>query len=184
LAEGKIKDFVDTSTDTDILIKVKGDFKAIEKLLIQKVKLTNMHAFNHNGIIKKYDSPNQILFEFVGVRLELYQKRIEFLLKTLKEKLPYHENVVRFIRQQCEPISRPDLRKKTPEECDSLLLAEKFDKIKDSFDYLMNLPIASLTLKHALKHEKDLETLKQQITELENTTSKELWLKELSLVKD
>ena len=180
LAEGKIKDFVDTSTDTDILIKVKGDFKAIEKLLIQKVKLTNMHAFNHNGIIKKYDSPNQILFEFVGVRLELYQKRIDFLLKTLKDKLPYHENVVRFIRQQCEQTARPDLRKKTPEECDSLLEAENFEKIKDSFDYLMNLPIASLTLKHASKHEKDLETLKQQIRELEHTNPKELWLKELT----
>jgi hypothetical protein len=100
----------------------------------------------------------------------------------LKDKLPYHENVVRFIRQQCEEVSRPDLRKKTLEECDTLLEAECFDKIKESFDYLMNLPIASLTLKHAQKHEQDLESLKQQIRELENTTAKQLWLKELGML--
>jgi DNA topoisomerase-2 len=185
LLDGTIKDFTDTSTDTEILIKIKigtGGIAAIEKHLVQKIKLTNMHAFNHNCVIKKYDSPNQILYEFVGVRLELYQKRIDFLLKTLKDKLPYHENVVRFIRQQCEEVSRPDLRKKTLEECDTLLEAECFDKIKESFDYLMNLPIASLTLKHAQKHEQDLESLKQQIRELENTTAKQLWLKELGML--
>jgi DNA topoisomerase-2 len=183
--DGTIKDFTDTSTDTDILIKVKigtGGVAAIEKHLIQKIKLTNMHAFNSKGVIKKYDSPNAILREFVGVRLELYAKRREFMLKTLKDKLPYHENVVRFIRQQCEEKPRPELRKKTSEECDTLLAKEKFVKIKDSFDYLLNLPIASLTLKHAQKHEKDLEELRANIVDLEGQTPKQMWLDELSRI--
>jgi hypothetical protein len=116
------------------------------------------------------------------VRLELYAKRREFMLKTLKDKLPYHENVVRFIRQQCEEKPRPELRKKTSEECDTLLAKEKFVKIKDSFDYLLNLPIASLTLKHAQKHEKDLEELRANIVDLEAQTPKQMWLDELSRI--
>jgi glyoxylate utilization-related uncharacterized protein len=86
---------------------------------------------------------------------------------------------VRFIRQQCEPTPRPDLRRKTAEECEKLLTAEKFLKIKESYDYLMDLPIKSLTLKNAQKHEKDLEDLKQKIVEIEGIAPKQMWLNDL-----
>jgi DNA topoisomerase-2 len=186
VAGDTIKEYTDTSTDMDILIKVKlgsGGMVAFEKVLSDKIKLTNMHAFNSQGIIRKYDSPNAILYEYVGVRLELYGKRRDFMLNALKEKLPYHENVVRFIRQQCEDTPIPDLRRQTSEKCDELLEAQKFVRIKESFDYLMNLPIASLTLKHAQKHEKDLVELKQKIVELESQTPKGMWLHDLSKLK-
>jgi DNA topoisomerase-2 len=183
LADGTIKDYSDTSTDTDVFVTVKGGLTEVQKLLVEKIKLTNMHAFNSKCVIEKYDSPNAILREYVGVRLELYQKRLEFMLKTLRDKLPYHENVVRFIRQQCEEKPRPELRRKTVEECEKLLTAEKFDKIRDGFDYLLNLPIASLTLKHAQKHEKDLMDLKAQIVDLESKTAKSLWLSDLANLK-
>lgn len=180
--DGSIKDYTDTSTDVDIHIKVKlgtGGVPLIEKLLTDKIKLTNMHAFDSNGVIKKYDSPNAILNEFVGVRLQLYDTRRDHMLTVLKERLPYHENVVRFIRQQCEETPVPDLRRKTPEQCDELLDTEKFDRIKGTFDYLMDLPIKSLTLKNAQKHENDLEELKQKIVELEGKTAQDLWIEDL-----
>jgi DNA topoisomerase-2 len=182
VTDGLIKDYSDTSTDTDVHIKVKLGESAepVEKLLVDKLKLTNMHAFNSKCVIHKYASPNEILHEFAHVRLELYVKRRDFLLKTLREKLPYHENVVRFIKQQCEPTPRPDLRRRTPEECEKLLTAEKFAKIKDGYDYLLDLPIKSLTLKNAQKHENDLEELKKKIAEIEKTTPKEMWVKELT----
>ena len=182
LTTGVIKDFSDTSTDTDVLIKVKigsGGVPAIEKLLVDKIKLTNMHAFNSKCVIQKYDSPNEILKEFCDTRLDLYSKRKDFLLKTLRDKLPYHENVVRFIKQQCQPTPVPDLRRKSPEDCDSLLKDQDYDKIENTYDYLLDLPIKSLTLKHALKHEKDLETLKKNIADLEAQTPRKMWLKEL-----
>lgn len=180
---GEVKDYTDTSTDTDILIKVKlgtGGVPLIEKLLTDKIKLTNMHAFNSAGIIKKYNTPNEILNEFVGVRLSLYVKRREYQLDQMKSKLPYHENVVRFIRQQCESTPKPDLRRKSPEDCDSLLEKNNFAKIRDGFDYLLDLPIKSLTLKHAKKHEDELETLKQKIAVLEGKNARDLWLEDLS----
>ena len=182
LSDGTIKDYTDTSTDTDIMIKVKlgsGGIQTVEKLLTDKIKLTNMHAFNSDCVIKKYDSPNEILKEFVSTRLDLYGKRREFMLGALKDRLPYHSNIVRFIQQQCEETPRPDIRRKSPEECDKLLEKEKFDKIKDSYDYLMNLPISSLTLKQAKKHQDDLDELKRKIKELESKTPKQLWMDDL-----
>jgi DNA topoisomerase-2 len=184
LTSGIIKDYTDTSTDTDILIKIKlgtGGVPAIEKLMIQKLKLTNMHAFNSKNVIHKYESPNAILKEFVSVRLELYKKRREFMLKTLKEKLPYHTNIVRFIKQQCQDPPLPDLRRQTPEECDTLLSQEKFNKLP-SYDYLLDLPIKSLTLKHAQKHQADLDKLELDISNLEKETPINMWKKELKLM--
>ena len=185
VTDGIIKDYSDTSTDTDVHIKVKLDksVEPVEKLLTDKLKLTNMHAFNSKCVIQKYNSPNEILQEFATVRLDLYGKRREHLLKVLRERLPYHENVVRFIRQQCEVVPLPDLRRKTLEECDVLLAKEKFTKIKDGYDYLMDLPIKSLTLKNAQKHENDLEELKQKIKEIEATTPKQMWISELTNFK-
>jgi DNA topoisomerase-2 len=185
LTAGIIKDYTDTSTDTDILIKIKvgtGGVPAIEKLMIQKLKLTNMHAFNSKNVIHKYESPNAILKEFVSVRLDLYKKRREFMLKTLREKLPYHTNIVRFIQQQCQDPPLPDLRRKSSEDCDLLLSQEKFDKIQSSYDYLLDLPIKSLTLKHAQKHQADLEALERNISNLEKETPTNMWKKELMKV--
>jgi DNA topoisomerase-2 len=185
VADGTFKDYTDTSTDTDVNIKIKfgsGGAPAIEKLVTDKIKLTNMHAFNAAGAIHKYDSPNDILREYVGVRLDLYEKRREHALRECNSRVPYHENVVRFIRQQCEPTPRPDLRRKTPEECDSMLKSEGFLPIKDSYDYLLDLPIKSLTLKNATKHENDLVELKQKIEYLTRLTPKQMWLDDLENV--
>ena len=178
--EGKVRDYTDMSTDMKVCIKVKvEDSKVLDKILTDKWKFTNMHAFDSKCVIRKYATPNEILREFVAVRLGLYSKRRDAILKALKDKLPYHENVVRFIRQQCEEMPRPDLRRKTPEECDRLLGAEKFVLIRDCYDYLMNLPISALTLKNAQKYENEFEELKKSITDLENTTPRQIWMTEL-----
>jgi DNA topoisomerase-2 len=186
LADGTIKDYSDTSTDTDILIKLKlgdGGVPAIEKVLQDKIRLSNMHLFNSENCIQKYSSPNEILSEFAYVRLDLYSKRLQYILKSLKEKLPYHENIVRFITQQSLKEPTPDLRRRTIEECSDLLTKEKFLKINDSFDYLLDLPIRSLTLKNAQKHEKDLVDLKEKIKILESTTPSKMWLDDLNNLK-
>ena len=184
LAEGKIRDFVDTSTDVSINIRVKTDDVAqFEKLFTSKIKTSNMHAFNSKCVIQKYNTPNEILKEYCKVRLALYETRRKHILEELKMKVPYHENVVRFIHQQCLDTPRPDLRRKTPEDCDRLLDGEGFVKIDDSFNYLMNLPIASLTLKHAQKHENNLSALREKIAEMESTTGRVMWFTELTQLK-
>ena len=53
----------------------------------------------------------------------------------------------------------------------------------ESNDYLLDLPIKSLTLKNAQKHEKDFEDLKQKITEIEKMTPKDMWITELNNLK-
>ena len=180
LAEGRIKDFVDTSTDQDINIRIKGiEEAALVKSLTTKIKTTNMHAFNEKGIITKYDTLNDILSAFWSVRLELYETRRNHQIKALEEQLPFHTNVVRFIVAQCEDTPVPELRRKTRMECDSLLEQHGYQTIKGSYDYIMRLPVSSFTKEVSDKHIAEMETLKAEITRLQAATAAGLWLADL-----
>ena len=182
LAEGTVKDFVDTSTDTDIHIRIKGmDEDVLVKSLSDKVKTTNMHAFNSKGVITKYDSPNAILKEFAGVRLALYETRRQHQLKALQDEMPYHVNVVKFIEDQVKDTPTLVLKKKTRAECDAMFKKAAYTSI-DGYDYLLKLPVSSFTAEQITKHESQLAALRAEHVRLESLRPAEMWLMELAAV--
>jgi len=180
LAEGRIKDFVDTSTDQDINIRIKGiDEKVLVKSLTEKIKTTNMHAFNSRGIITKYDSLNDILSEFYDVRTGVYERRRKNQIKILQDKFPYHKNVVKFIRDQIKDKPEVNLKKKSLKECDEILKTNKYEMIDGSYEYIMRLPVSAFTAEKIAKHEKDMEDILAEIDRLEKTTWREMWIADL-----
>jgi DNA topoisomerase-2 len=180
LAEGRIKDFTDTSTDQDINIRIKGiEEAALVKSLTVKIKTTNMHAFDEKGVITKYATLNDIMAAFWTVRLELYETRRQHQIKALEEQLPLHTNVVKFIVSQCEDVQVPNLRRKTRMECDSLLEQHGYQTIKGSYDYIMRLPVSSFTKEVSDKHVAEMETIRAEIARLQTTNAENLWLADL-----
>ena len=180
LAEGRIKDFVDTSTDQDIHIRIKGiDDKVLVKSLTEKIKTTNMHAFNHKGIITKYETLNDILAEFYDVRPGIYEKRRLHQIKILQDKFPYHKNVVKFIRDQIKDTPEVNLKKKSLKECDEILQKNKYEMIDGSYEYIMKLPVSAFTTEKITKHEKDMQDILAEIGRLEKTTWREMWIADL-----
>ena len=183
LTEGRIRDFTDTSTDVTIHIRIKGiEERALIKSLTDKAKMTNMHAFNHKGVITKYTTPNEILDEYAHVRLELYKTRKEHQLKALQGELPYHTNVMRFIKDQISDKPQVDLRKKARSECDTILAKAKYDRIDGEYEYILKLTMASFTLEQIQKHEAKLASLTQEIQKLQNKQPADLWLDDLQQV--
>lgn len=183
LAEGRIKDYVDTSTDKDVHIVIRGiDDAVLQRSLVFTAKKTNMHAFNHKGVITKYDRLNDILKEYADVRLALYETRRQYQIKALSAELPYHTNVMRFIEDQISKEPVIDLRRKTEEECTSLLAKHAYDRICDSFDYILRLPVRSFTAEEIAKHKATLASLRAEIATLESKTAAELWLEDLQHV--
>jgi DNA topoisomerase-2 len=176
LAEGRIKDFTDTSTDKDVHIVIKGiDDTVLQKSLVFHAKKTNMHAFNHKGVITKYDTLNDILKEYADVRLALYDARRKHEIRALQEQLPYLNNIVRFIEDQISDKPTIELRKKTRSECDAILTQHGFACIDD----IMKLPVSSFTAEMIAKHKKELATIRDKIAQLETTTASQLWLDDL-----
>jgi DNA topoisomerase-2 len=179
-----VRDYTDTSTDTDVSFEISLiDALPVDKLekvlgLTDKIKTSNMHLFDVDGHIKKYTSPNEILIEFAHKRLEIYSKRKEHILKDLTASLPYHRNVVEFIRLHCD--DKIDLRRKTTEECSAILSAAGLEQIEESFDYLLKLPMRTLTKENIEKHERELAALQKKIEVTTKTEPFEMWVQNLS----
>jgi DNA topoisomerase-2 len=176
LAEGKIKDFVDTSTDRDITIRIKGiEEAALVKSLTTKIKTTNMHAFNAKGVIAKYATLNDILVEYAQVREALYETRRLHQIAKLEKEVPYHEEIVRFIEGQCLDKPVPDLRRKTKAECEALLTEHKYTHHTE----ILRLPISSFTAEVMAKHRSDRESVLNCLDLLRGTTARALWIADL-----
>jgi DNA topoisomerase-2 len=176
-----VKDFLDLSTDLTVHFDIfvtedvkQEDFTKIFGLS-SKVKLSNMHLFDPSGTIKKYDSPNAILLEYAKARFNLYQTRKDYLIADIKKQLPYHENVVRFIEDQISEVPSLDFRKKTKMICESLLDEDGYNRIDGSFDYILRLPMSTVTLETIAKHKTDLERLRDRLKVLEAKTPASLW---------
>ena len=183
LAEGRIKDFTDTSTDKDVHIVIKGiDDTALQKSLVFHAKKTNMHAFNAKGVITKYETLNDILKEYADVRLALYETRRQHQIRALQDELPYHDNVVRFIEDQIADKPTIDLRRKSRAECDAVLESAKYTKLADGYEYILRLPVSSFTAEAIAKHTTKLEALRKEIAALQQTTASQMWLADLQQV--
>ena len=179
LAEGRIKDFSDTSTDRDICIRIKGiEESALVKSLTTKVKTTNMHAFNSKGVIAKYATLNDILVEYAEVREALYETRRLHNINKLEKEVPYHEDIVRFIEGQCMDKPVPDLRRKTKAECEALLTEHRYTHHAE----ILRLPVSSFTAEVMAKHRADRESVLNRLELLRGTTARALWLADLESV--
>jgi len=179
LAEGRIKDFSDTSTDQQINIRIKGiEEAALVKSLTTKIKTTNMHAFNEKGIITKYDTLNDILAAFWTVRINLYETRRAHQITKLEKEVPYHEDIVRFIESQCLDKPVPDLRRKSKAECEALLTEHKYTHHAE----ILRLPVSSFTSEVMAKHRADRESVLNRLELLKGTTAEALWLADLESV--
>ena len=179
LAEGRIKDFSDTSTDQDICIHIKGiEEAALVKSLTTKVKTTNMHAFNAKGVIAKYATLNDILVEYAEVREALYETRRLHQIAALEKEVPYHEDIVRFIENQCLDKPVPDLRRKSKAECEALLTEQKYTHHVE----ILRLPVSSFTSEVMAKHRSDRENVLNRLELLRGTTARALWLADLESV--
>jgi DNA topoisomerase-2 len=60
--------------------------------------------FDHNGCIKRYERITEILKEFFDVRLNLYQKRKEYLEGLLSAEASRLENIARFIMEKIDGL--------------------------------------------------------------------------------
>lgn len=183
LAEGRIKDFTDVSTDMDIHITIKGmEEKELIKSLTEKIKTTNMHAFNSKCVITKYATLNDILKEYADVRLAFYETRRQHQIRSLQNELPYHVNVVRFILDQISDTPEIRLHKKPRAECIEILGEAEYQHVDGSYDYILKLPISAFTAEEVEKHQSKLESLRNHIRELETKGAADLWLLDLQSV--
>ncbi|KAK3416892.1 hypothetical protein EUGRSUZ_H02633 [Eucalyptus grandis] len=219
-----VKEFRQYSDDVtvhfEVMLTEENMMIAKQEGLLKKFKLTstistsNMHLFDSNGVIKKYDSPEQILEEFFHLRLECYEKRKKILLENLELKLVMLDNKVRFILgvvhgeiivsnrkradlfQELQAKGFAPFRKETKtietgvagSTDDSEEIEENSGATKgvraSDYEYLLSMAIGTLTLEKVQELCADKDKLVNEVDDLRKATPENLWLKDLAALEE
>jgi|LauGreDrversion4_1035100.scaffolds.fasta_scaffold00753_8 DNA topoisomerase-2 len=151
----------------------------VEKLLklSTTVSNTNMHLFDQDKRLHKYDSVQEIIAAFVPVRMATYAKRKAALVADLEYRLKKLSGKAKFILATLEGTI--DLRKKSAVEVETLLLQHGFDPIDGDFKYLVKMSMDSVTAEHVQRILKEKADAEQNLLALLGTTLETMWLQEL-----
>ena len=191
MEKGVVKTMLNNSTDTTIDFTIKfgqnmPDINNIEKTfgLTKVINLSNMHLYDPSNTIKKYPSAKHIIDEFFDVRLELYKKRKAYKLDNLKKDLDILETKVKFIKLVIG--KKIDIFGKPRDTIVNILTKQKLHKVIDEqpYDYLIRMPIYTLTKEKIDDLEKQLKEKKQIYLNLQKKTIKQLWLDDLKRLEE
>jgi DNA topoisomerase-2 len=145
--------------------------------------ITNMHLFDADEHLRKFESPSEIIEEYYGIRLEFYNKRRTYQIDSLNKELVILSNKARFINDNLD--STIDLRRKKREEIIQLLTDKQYsmDSDTNSYNYLIKMPMDSVTEEAVNKLINEKHELEAELNILETTTIQTMWITELEALK-
>jgi len=157
------------------------DEKLIKMLKLEESNTEIFTTLDEYGKIKLFDTDTEIIEYFVDFRLGYYVKRKEWMLSKLRHELKILQNRGKFIRAILD--SKLEIKNKSKEEIIKLIQEMNLDLIDDSYDYLLRMPLWSLTKELFEKLKTDFTTKKEEIIELEKVEPKDMYLDDLKELK-
>ena len=163
-----------------VLDKLDED-KLIKLLKLEESETENLTTLDENGKLKIFDSVEDIIKYFVQFRLSYYQKRKDFMLNKMQHELKLLGNKGKFIKLILD--NKIIVNNKLKDEIINQIQSNKLDKIEDSYDYLLRMPIYSLTKEMFEKLKDDFKLKKEEIESLKLIQPKDMYLEDLSEIK-
>jgi len=158
------------------------DEDLIKLLRLRSYETENLNTLDEHGKLKHFDSVVDIIKYFVAFRLPYYQKRKDLTLVDLETKITNYSNKVNFING----IIKGTIKVNKVAKSKIIIQLEKlkFDKINDSYSYLLSLPIYNLT-KEVIKELNDkLKYAKSEIKGIKKLTPKQMYIDDLNELKN
>ena len=145
--------------------------------LTTTVSTTNMHLFDENRRLRKYSSVEEILQAYVPVRLNLYKKRKEALLREGEAKWVKCKNKARYIQEVLDDVI--DLRKKTNQQVREMLQGLGYAEVENSYHYLIKMPMDSVSTENIGALLAEVEATEKEMAILRATSPEKMWLNDL-----
>uniref|UniRef100_A0ACD5YXT2 Uncharacterized protein n=1 Tax=Avena sativa TaxID=4498 RepID=A0ACD5YXT2_AVESA len=207
------------SVEFELVLSEKNMNIAKKEGLEKKFKLTttigttNMHLFDSNGKIRKYDTPEDVLKDFFKLRFEFYAKRKEVMLENMGKELRKINNKVRFIEDVVSGRIIVNNRKRAElflelkdkgyegfpkkkvvaepvavgatedEENDENPIEAAAGVNASAYEYLLAMAIGTLTLEKAQELKAQQKNMEDEVEGLKGTAPKDLWLKDLDALE-
>ncbi|MCK9475584.1 MAG: hypothetical protein M0R46_06690 [Candidatus Muirbacterium halophilum] len=162
------------------LEKMDND-QLIKLLKLEETSTEIFSTLDENGKLKIFENTIDIIKYFVDFRLKYYDIRKQHLLDKMNKELKLLSNKGKFIKAIIDKkiVINNIPKTKIIESIETL----KLDKIDNSYDYLLRLPIYSLTKELYDKLKEDYKNKKEEIVIIKATDPKDMYLTDLAELK-
>jgi DNA topoisomerase-2 len=142
-----------------------------------------MHLFDAQDKLKKYESVTEIIDDYFGTRLELFQTRKDYLILALQKELNVLQNKVRYITELLEGTI--DLRRMKKEAIREMMENKSYDWIDGDHDYkyLIKMSMDSVSDENVEKLQKEFLQKQKELADIMGTSPQSMWLQELQLLE-
>ena len=191
-----IKDYDDMSKDTNVDFTItfaKGKIQELESEIgdygcnsmhkLLKLYTTNttsnMHLFNANDKLHKYETVEEIIDDYYVARLALFQTRKDYMICALEKELKLLSNKSKYIKEMLD--NTIDLRKKKKEDIIYMLSEKGYDLMDEDteYKYLVKMPMDSVSEENVEKLNKDFDNKQQDLGKIKSTTINKMWFVEI-----
>lgn len=170
-----IASYTNNSTTEDVDFEIFGysGKDLIKDLKLRKTfHVSNMHLFHPTKGIRRYGSPEEILQDFVELRLEHYKKRKAHLIKVLEARATMCDHKSKFVSMVIEEELIVFKRKKVELEKE---MSSIFPKIDGNMDYLLNTKTVEYTQERVEALMKEASQAKRELEAMLKTSHIDMW---------
>ncbi len=162
-----------TTENVDFVIQDYSGRDLVKDLKLEKtIRCSNMHLFHPTKGICKYESAEDILQDFINLRVEYYVKRKARLLEITKRKAELCSRRAQFVKRVIDGDIVVFKRKKQDLEEE---LSAMFPRVDDSFDYLLHTKTVDYTEERVAALFKEWEDLNEEVKTLQATGYLDMW---------
>lgn len=181
-------DKCDTKTDTILFeIKVLGTVyqqlisSPMDIITLLKLKVSeteNYTCIDSTGKVKVYSSVFEIIDEYISVRMQYYNKRKQYIINTLTAELTHLISKCLFVKNVITSVI--ELKNQpTSAIISKIETIPNIHKVEDSFDYLLKMPINSITKEKYNELKNKIQQKKDELYEYKKYTAEDLWSQDL-----
>lgn len=192
--KGNIEDYDDLSDPKadkfEFTIKVKRVFFDSHKDMDSWVKTFNLakplneqlNCIDENNRIREFKNIREILDAFIKIRLDFYKKRKNYLLNKYMEDIQL--DVSKYV--WCKGVIDETIHIKNKKKDDIVKQLEKTPKVVQnygSYNYLLNMPMSSITKEKMAELTEKIKNLKELIKTIQKESIEQMWLADLDEIE-
>jgi len=178
------KDYSDGNFKFKVKIKREfsdnNDLEEIYTSLKLKSPITeNYTTIDENNRIRVFNNVEEIFTNFFKIRMEYYNDRKGFMISQMDEDIELHNSRFIFIKSVID--GSLEINNKTKKFIiDQIEKIDGIIKLEDSYDYLLRMPIYSLTKEKLDEIKEKIKNLKSELNTLKGKSLEKLWEEDLN----
>lgn len=155
----------------------QDDAKVFKALKLVTRMTENFTCMDENNRVREFKDEVEILKAYIDIRMDFYQRRKDSIVQELQKDINYATNRHCFVRMIVD--KKIDIMNKPKKETVDLLTSIEMATHEGSYDYLLNMPIHSLTTDTLDALKRKIDDLKARQKVALGKTVADMWTEDL-----